>query len=185
MIPTPSTSLQTKVLGAGKWEEAELLVSTNENKVRGWAEGLGIFLVQRGKCMCVLWGGPGGLFRAVVIHTKSPNLLRTQHPVTCPPPSLAPLQPHHLFLPPCFYFCLPLIYTTARGIFKKLKSDCVTPSLEPTKGPHCTLHKLSHLVFEIMTFGPKVMPRGLCSVPSPLPGWFLPIFQASVQIHPL
>lgn len=42
MIPTPSTSLPTKVLGGrGGLEEEELLLSANENKVRGWVEGQG------------------------------------------------------------------------------------------------------------------------------------------------
>ena len=59
-IPTPSTSLQTKVLGGDGGEE--LLPSANENKVRGWVEGQGMVLVQRGRCM----SGEKGEFRAAV-----------------------------------------------------------------------------------------------------------------------
>ena len=40
----------------------ELLPSANENKVRGWVEGQGMVLVQRGRCM----SGEKGEFRAAV-----------------------------------------------------------------------------------------------------------------------
>lgn len=58
--PHPLNFPPNKGVG-GKWEEAKLLLSANENKVRGWVEGQGMVLVHRRRCMCVLQGGRRGV----------------------------------------------------------------------------------------------------------------------------